>query len=160
MKQYNIDHDNEIPLDQEPPQFLKRDDTEFNGSSIEQDMQFVIEKTRDLRKQHTEPSSDAFVPAKYRPPQSQSKPVSSSAEDAAVRVADQAKTIVTQTSSVVRKAIAELQRELQELDDILIAYEKQSHEAIDDHLKVSTEAAGAVIGVRQQLEFWKSKIRL
>jgi hypothetical protein len=30
---------------------------------------------------------------------------------------------------------------------------------IDDHLKVSTEAAGAVIGIRQDFERWKQKVR-
>jgi hypothetical protein len=167
----SADHDGEMPLDEQPlPEFLHsvqrvREERDLDGSKrpediLEEDLRFIVDKTRSKKSQERADmttTADPYAPAKHRQP-SRFLP-NPETEEAANRVAEQAKTIVTQTSSVVRRAIAELQRELKELDDILIAHEKQSHAMIDDHLKVSTECASAVIGIRQNFEGWKNKVK-
>jgi hypothetical protein len=79
-------------------------------------------------------------------------------DDTSQRLAKETKGILSQTSSVVRKAIAELIAELQELDRVIIAHERLSHQTVDDHISVSTEAARSVLQVRSSFERWKKKV--
>jgi hypothetical protein len=159
---------NEHDDNQNPPEFLRRQDEVSAAverdrdiaSSIEKDMEFVIKRARGLS---TDPMKgpEHYAPrikTLPAPPPNRFKIASPEAEQAALKLAEQAKTVVTQTSTVVRRAISELQRELKELDDILIAHEKQSHDMIDDHLKVSTEVAGSVLAIREVFETWRKKV--